>query len=93
MGHRYRCKVPAGVFCASKRAQIRKAQRALADQGLKYLFPARKLMRQKKIEEPNAVNSDFLLRALVIACTHPPSLPPSLPTPSYFCRPWCSTEL
>jgi hypothetical protein len=55
MAHRYRCKVPAGSFCASKRMQIRKAQRAHAQRHRVYQRPAvqfvlRELKERKKAE-------------------------------------------
>jgi hypothetical protein len=47
MAHRYRCKVPAGAFCAAKRLQIRRAQRALADRSRVYQRPAVQLVRME----------------------------------------------
>lgn len=50
MTHKYRVKVPAGVFCASKRAKLRKQQRALAARGRSYLYPVMQAMRQEVAE-------------------------------------------
>jgi hypothetical protein len=54
MAHRYRCKVPAGSFCAAKRAQIRKAQRALAQRSRVYLRPAVQFVRREMAERKKA---------------------------------------
>jgi hypothetical protein len=47
MAHRYRCKVPAGAFCAAKRKKIRQAQRARAESGRVYLRPAVQFVRRE----------------------------------------------
>lgn len=54
MAHRYKCKVPAGSFCASKRMQIRKAQRAQAQRSRVYQRPAVQLVLRELAERKRA---------------------------------------
>ena len=54
MAHRYRCKVPAGTFCAAKRAQVRRAQRACAERGRVYQRPAVQFVRREVVAQRKA---------------------------------------
>ena len=45
MARRFRCKVPAGSFCASKRAKIRAMQRDFLASKRVFLYPVNQLVR------------------------------------------------
>jgi hypothetical protein len=62
MAHRYRCKVPAGAFCAAKRAKIRKAQRALVERSRVYKRPAVQFVRREMAERKKAERAVELTR-------------------------------
>ncbi len=75
MPHKYRVKVPAGAFCSSKRAKLRKQQRAFADRSRSFLYPVANALRQeiielRKTEEQEAAR--FELLAAPLAAPPPP---------------------
>lgn len=81
MPHKYRVKVPAGAFCSSKRAKLRKQQRAFAVRNRAFLYPVTHALRQeitelKKIEEQETERFELLAAPLLAAPTPPFPLSP-----------------
>jgi hypothetical protein len=68
MTHRYRCKVPAGAFCAAKRAKIRQTQRALIKSGRVFVRPAVHFVRQEVEVQRKATEALAACEGKIVFC-------------------------